>query len=49
MGYCNGELGYLPTQQSHAEGGYEPNATHFDPVSEKIFVKGVERLLSKLY
>jgi hypothetical protein len=48
-GYCNGSLGYLPTQQSHSEGGYEPWSTVFDPVSEKIFMKGVERLLLSLY
>lgn len=48
-GYCNGSLGYLPTQQSHSEGGYEPWSTAFDPVAEKIFVKGVEELLSGLY
>jgi neutral ceramidase len=48
VGYCNGCLGYLPTQQSHSEGGYEPWSTQFDPVAEKIFVKGVEKLLSGL-
>jgi hypothetical protein len=49
VGYCNGSLGYLPTQQSHSEGGYEPWSTVFDPVAEKIFVKGVEKLLLSLY
>jgi hypothetical protein len=49
VGYCNGSMGYLPTQQAHAEGGYEPNATRFDPVTEKIFVKGVEKVLTGLY
>jgi neutral ceramidase len=44
-GYCNGSMGYLPTQQSHSEGGYEPWSTQFDPVAEKIFVNGVEKLL----
>jgi len=48
-GYCNGSVGYLPTQQSHSEGGYEPWSTHFDPVAEKIFIKGVEKLLLSLY
>lgn len=48
VGYCNGSMGYLPTQQSHAEGGYEPNATHFDPVAERIFVKGIEKMLLKM-
>lgn len=49
VGYCNGSLGYLPTQQSYSEGGYEPWSTLFDPVAEKIFVKGVEKLLLSLY
>ncbi len=48
VGYCNGSLGYLPTQQSHSEGGYEPWSTQFDPVAEKIFLKGVEKLLLSL-
>jgi hypothetical protein len=41
-------VGYLPTQQAHSEGGYEPWATQFDPVTEKIFMKGVEKLLLSL-
>jgi hypothetical protein len=49
VGYCNGSLGYLPTQQAHAEGGYEPWSTKFDPAAEKIFIKGVEKLLLTLY
>jgi hypothetical protein len=48
-GYCNGSLGYLPTQKSHSEGGYEPWSTKFDPVAEKIYLKGVEKLLKNLY
>jgi neutral ceramidase len=49
VGYCNGSLGYLPTQQSYSEGGYEPWSTSFDPAAERIFVKGVENLLLGLY
>jgi hypothetical protein len=45
VGYCNGDVGYLPTQQAYSEGGYEPWATQFDPVTEKIFMKGIEKLL----
>jgi neutral ceramidase len=48
-GYCNGSVGYLPTQQSHSQGGYEPWSTVFDPVAEKIFIKGVEKLVLSLY
>jgi hypothetical protein len=49
IGYCNGYVGYLPTQQSHSEGGYEIWATPLDPVAGKIFVKGIEKLLLNLY
>ena len=49
VGYCNGSLGYLPTREAHAEGGYEPWTTQFDPATEKIYVTGVEKLLMKLY
>jgi hypothetical protein len=48
VGYCNGDIGYLPTQQAHSEGGYEPWATQFDPVAEKIFLKEIEKLLLRL-
>jgi Neutral/alkaline non-lysosomal ceramidase, N-terminal len=48
-GYCNGSLGYLPTQQAHSEGGYEPWSTKFDPAAEKIFVKGVGKMLTSFY
>ena len=48
VGYCNGSVGYLPTQQSHSEGGYEPNATPFAPVTEKTYVNGVQKLLSSM-
>jgi neutral ceramidase len=49
VGYCNGSLGYLTTQKAHSEGGYEPWSTKFDPVAEKIYVKGIEKLLFALY
>ncbi len=49
VGYCNGSLGYLPTQQAYSEGGYEPWSSHFAPVTEKIYVKGVIKILKELY
>jgi hypothetical protein len=49
VGYCNGSQGYLITQQAYSEGGYEPWATQFAPVAEKIFTAGVEDLLISLY
>ena len=49
VGYCNGSLGYMPTQQAYSEGGYEPWASCFDPVTEKIFIKGVGKMMISLY
>ena len=49
VGYCNGSMGYLITRQAYSEGGYEPWSTQFAPVTEKIFVEGVEDLLISLY
>jgi hypothetical protein len=49
VGYCNGSLGYLITQQAYSEGGYEPWSTQFAPVTEKIFVEGIEGMLISLY
>ena len=49
VGYCNGSLGYLITQHAYSEGGYEPWATRFAPVTEKVFVAGVEKMLISLY
>jgi hypothetical protein len=49
VGYCNGSQGYLITQRAYSEGGYEPWATPFAPVAEKIFLAGVEDMLIALY
>ena len=49
IGYCNGSVGYMPTRQAYSEGGYEPWSSRFAPVTEIIFRKGVENLLSGLY
>jgi hypothetical protein len=35
FGYTNGWLGYLPTAQAFAEGGYEPKTSVFTPQAEK--------------
>jgi len=49
VGYSNGSLGYLPTQEAYAQGGYEPWSSKFAPVTEKIFVAGVVEMLKELY
>lgn len=49
VGYCNGNLGYLPTQKAYSEGGYEPWSSRFAPVTEKILVTGIQKMLLKLF
>jgi neutral ceramidase len=49
VGYCNGSLGYMPTQQAYSEGGYEPWSSRFDPVTEKIYEKGVAKMMYELH
>jgi len=49
LGYSNGSLGYLPTQKAYGEGGYEPWSAKFAPVTEKIFITGIQKMLIQLY
>jgi neutral ceramidase len=48
-GYCNGSLGYLPTQHAFGEGGYEPWSSRFAPVTEKVLLKGIDDLLITMH
>lgn len=48
LGYSNGSLGYMTTQEAYAQGGYEPWSSKFAPVTEKIFVAGVVEMLKEL-
>ncbi|HIE28277.1 TPA: hypothetical protein EYP66_13415 [Candidatus Poribacteria bacterium] len=48
VGYCNGSVGYLPTQQAYEEGGYEVNATHCSPEAEIVFVDGVSEMMRQI-
>jgi neutral ceramidase len=41
FGYCNGWLGYLPTKDEFAHGGYEPGVSPFTPQAEADLVHSV--------
>ncbi len=46
FGYTNGWLGYLPTAQAFAEGGYEPKTSPFTPQAESDVRSAVTTFLA---
>jgi len=46
MGYTNGGIGYFPTQQAFAQGGYEPAASHLDPAAESIYMREIAAMMN---
>ena len=48
MTHCNGAAGYLPTQPSYAEGGYEVQSSPFAPGAAELIPQHVARLLASL-
>jgi hypothetical protein len=47
FGYTNGWLGYLPTKQGFAEGGYEPNTSPFTGEAEQQVTTRVSAFLQQ--
>lgn len=55
VGYANGNIGYIPTAEAYAEGGYETDQAYkfyglsmIGPESERIVLDGVKNLLAEL-
>jgi len=46
--HCNGAAGYLPTQQSYADGGYEIQSSPFAPAAAEQVVQEVAKMLREL-
>ena len=45
FGYCNGALGYLPTEAGWKEGGYETRVSPFTPAAAKDLTESVVNYL----
>jgi len=48
VGYANGNIGYLATADSYAEGGYEPNRSVLTPEAEAIILTELGQLADKV-
>lgn len=44
VGYANGNIGYIPTTDAYAVGGYEPNMSKLAPEAEPIILKELNQL-----
>jgi neutral ceramidase len=44
VGYANGSIGYICTQQSFVEGGYEPNHSQSGAGAEEILIAELLKL-----
>ena len=47
--HCNGAAGYLPTQPSYEEGGYEVESSPFAPTAAEQVIEEAVRILKELY
>ncbi|WP_010583708.1 hypothetical protein [Schlesneria paludicola] len=48
VGYANGSLGYICTEESHKYGGYEPNLSPLLPEAEPLILEELGRLADKV-
>jgi neutral ceramidase len=48
VGYANGSLGYICTEESHKYGGYEPNMSFLLPEAEPLILEELGRLSDKV-
>lgn len=48
VGYANGNIGYLATEDSYAVGGYEPNRSRLEPEAERLILTTLGRLADRV-
>ncbi len=48
VGYANGNLGYIATQDAYAVGGYEPNTSKLAPEAEAIILSELSQLADRV-
>ncbi|WP_240928007.1 hypothetical protein [Thalassoroseus pseudoceratinae] len=48
VGYANGNIGYIPTEDSYESGGYEPNTSKLVPEAESIILAELGELADQV-
>ncbi|WP_395752303.1 hypothetical protein [Prosthecobacter sp.] len=48
VGYANGNIGYIATEESHKVGGYEPNLSKLKPEAEPIILQKLGELADRV-
>lgn len=48
VGYANGDIGYIATQESYQVGGYEPNTSRLLPEAEPLILKRLGALADRV-
>src|SRR4051812_11515811 len=48
VGYANGNIGYIATEDAHAVGGYEPNMSKLKPEAETVILKNLALLADRV-
>jgi hypothetical protein len=48
VGYSNGNIGYIATEEAHKVGGYEPNLSKLKPEAEPIILKQLGMLADRV-
>jgi hypothetical protein len=48
IGYANGSIGYIATEEAFKHGGYEPTQSHLQPVAEAVLLSTLGRLADRV-
>lgn len=48
IGYANGNIGYIATEDAYDVGGYEPNRSRLEPAAERLILDALGRLADQV-